>query len=252
MSEGSEYLPLRHTDISDERGEVDFGDTIGMTPRFLVEVWRDDERLEIPIDLSDRTLEEEVRFRIELPPLRQPLMTLTGRVLLSSGAPAPRAVVVFNESRASTDEFGRYELDVYSLDGDLQAARAGSGVVVVPQAGLAYEGLEGEQPGPDLRLPDDSLSIRGFVTDGKGSPVIRARVSLVGGLPVPEMVYSLEDLAGARTLGYVETDDEGGFELTGLLPRDYQVFITDGIDESLSAPVAAGILGREFVLENRD
>lgn len=252
MAEGTEYLPLRHDDISDAMGEVNFDGPIALTPRFLVEVLRQDEWIEIPIDLSEQALGEEVRFNIQLPPLHKPLITLTGRVLLSSGAPAPRAIVVFNESWAATNEQGRYELDVYSLEGDLQAARAGSGVVVLPQAGLAYDGLEGEQPGPDLRLPDDSLSIRGFVTDGKGSPVIRARISLVGDLPVPKMGYSLEDLAGARTLGYMETDDEGGFELTGLLPTDYRVHITDGSNEFTSDPVAAGLLGREFVLESRD
>jgi len=252
MTEGTEYLPLRHEDVSDDMGEVSFHGPIALTPRFLVQVLRKDEWLEIPIDLSEQTLGEEVRFNIELPPLRQPLITLTGRVLLSSGAPAPRSIVVFNDSWSATDENGNYELDVYSLEGDLQAARAGSGVVVLPQAGLAYVGLEGEQPAPDLRLPNDSLSIRGFVTDGKGSPVIRARVSITGDLPVPEKAFSLEDLAGARTLGYVETDDEGGFELTGLRPSDYQVHITDGINESTSSLVAAGLLGREFVLERRE
>ncbi len=252
MTEGTEFLPLRHEDVSDPMGEVTFDGPIALTPRFLVQVLREDEWLEIPIDLSEQTLGEEVRFTIELPPLQQPLITLTGRVLLSSGAPAPRSIVVFNDAWSATDENGNYELELFSLEGDLQAGRAGSGVVVLPQAGLAYAGLEGEQPAPDLRLPDHHLSIRGFVTDGKGSPVVRARVSLVGGKPIPEKIFSLEDVAGARTLGYIETDDEGGFELTGLLPSDYQVHITDGIHESISGSVAAGILGREFVLENRD
>jgi RNA polymerase sigma factor (sigma-70 family) len=257
LAEGGDFLPMRHEGVSDRLGEVRFGPgSVALSPAFRVDVLVGDEWVELAVDVGERALggaaDEEVRFAIQLPPVEEPLITLQGRVVLPDGSPAPRAVVVLGGSFAATDAEGRYELDVFSLEGGLRAARAGSGIAAFEDLGLAYAGLAGPQPGPELRLTPGSLSISGRVVDGEGAPLAGARLRLVDDVPVPGKPYSLEDLSGARTLGFVDTDLDGRYELDGLLQHDYRVVVEYGEHTLTSAPIPAGTIGRDLVLERRD
>ncbi len=251
IAEEDTYSAVAHVGRSDEQGEVHLG-SIALTAQFSVFVEREGQTSEILIDLSGQKLGEEVRFQIVLPPAQVPEVTLVGRVFLRDGDPAPRAIVVFGQSMTHTDNTGQYELELFSLEGDLQAGRSGSGIAVMTDAGAAFEKLSGVQPGPDLRLPGDSLQIRGRVLDHRSEPIPGALVSLEGGIPIPGMMYTLEDLAGGRTRGHVESDASGKYSLTGLLPRNYFIHVQVGDHHVTVGPVAAGQLGREIQLDLRD
>jgi RNA polymerase sigma-70 factor (ECF subfamily) len=258
LAEGGGFTPMRHEGVSDERGEVELaGGRVALTPAFRVSVLAGDEWVELTVDPAEPGCvtvgpEGEVRFRIALPPLEDPLITLRGRVLLADGSPAPRAVVVHGGSWARTDAEGRYEIGLSALEGELRASRAGSGLASFEGLALAYAGLSGVQAGPELRLAPASLSISGRVVDGEGAPVAGAHLRLLDDLQVPGMPYSLEDLSGARTLGHAVAGLDGGFELDGLLAHDYRVVVEHGDQATTSAPIPAGTIGRELVLERRD
>ncbi|MFT7487200.1 MAG: RNA polymerase sigma factor (sigma-70 family), partial [Candidatus Paceibacteria bacterium] len=216
LSEGSEYETVRHLGQSDEAAEVHLG-SIALSRKFSVLLALDGEQVEVEIDLTGVELGEVVRFQIQVPATEVPQVVLVGRVYLPDGKPAARAIVTLGDAISRTDSAGLYELELFDLEGDLAAARAGSGVIVMSDAGAAFEGLRGIQSGPDLRLPADSSRIAGRIVDHNNAPIPGARVSLVGGLPISGMPYCLEDLAGGRTWGSVESDALGGFSLKGLL-----------------------------------
>jgi RNA polymerase sigma factor (sigma-70 family) len=251
LVENEHYLPSDHGALGDDKGLVEFG-RIALTPQFSALIHWEGEDLIVPIDLREETLGAEVRFQIQLPPAKTPEITLTGMVYMSDGSPAPRATVVHGQSVTTSDTSGRYQIDLYTLTGDLSAARAGSGVTVMNDVGLAFEGLTGEQPGPDLRLPGKSLVIRGRVLDHRNAPIPGAWVSLIGTIPIPKAGYGLEDLAGGRTMGRFETDADGQFKLPGLLPRDYTIIVTVADQQVEVGPVPAGITGRNVVFDLRE
>ncbi len=250
LLEGESYLASYHTAVGDGQGHLKFG-SIAMTPMFSALIHWEGEDIVVPVDLSEEVLGAEVRFQIQLPPAQTPEITLTGMVYMSDGSPAPRSTVVHGKSVAISDSSGRYEIDLYSLAGDLSAARAGSGVIVMNEVGAAFAGLTGQQPGPDLRLPSKSLTIRGRVLDHRNAPIPGAYVSLVGTIPVPKQSYGLEDLAGGRTMGRFETDAAGQFTLPGLLPRDYTIIVSVADHEIVVGPISAGITGRDVIFDLR-
>lgn len=257
LVDGGEFQPMRHEGVSDPVGEVRFGSgEVALSPAFRVDVLVGDRWTTLTVDLGESALErgpgEEVRFEIPLPPSEEPLMTLRGRVLLPDGRPAPRAVVVLGSSWTVSDPDGAYELDVFSLAGHLMAGRAGSGIASLADLGLTYAGLSGPQAGPDLHLTDEPRSVSGRVVDGEGLPLAGAVVRLVDDVTVAGKPYSLEDLAGARTLGFVEAGADGQFELDGLQRRDYRIRVEYGEDSLTSELIPAGTVGRELVLERRD
>lgn len=156
-------------------------------------------------------------------PDRTPKLTLTGRILLDDGSPAPRAVVVLNGVHTQTDLEGEYRLELIEVAGDLHAGRAGCGVATLSEAEFA--GAAGTLRVRDLLLPRRSLAVEGRVVDSSGKPVRGAVVRLKKGISLDGETRSLEDVAAGRGVNPVRTDEHGRFRIDGLRDDDYDLRI---------------------------
>lgn len=171
----------------------------------------------------------------------------TGIVLLPDRTPAEGATVRYGGASATTDRYGRFELD---LDWDpvpdqpLAAGLEGYGTAIVERYGeLQRQAAPYAPAAVTLVLHEEVGAITGRVVDARGDALAGWQVQPLRGTwlsqhQVPPILA--EELAGAETR--VETDANGRFELRGLLDRDYRLRVYD--PESLvtvqAGPFAAG------------
>ncbi len=212
--------------------------------------------------------------------------SLAGTVLREDGTPASEARVALGLTMVRTDPQGRFVIDLRRavLTERLIAVEAGSlpGVVLRPA-----EATEEEDGWPDfvqVRLGAEALSIRGRVLDARGEPIPSIRVwvgdptpfgvlgsfplrleALMAGGQVPaEAIDSLADEPrrdGSHAFGsarpifepngllyWVTTEEDGTFELPGLLDREYVLHVLDeGLHAGVvSEPIRAGERGVEL------
>ena len=180
---------------------------------------------------------------------------LTGRVVDFGGAPLPGAQVSMGIDVTTTDDSGEFSFNLstpqsFNQSFDEMMRRFGDGLPApatliavtsgkLPAQFEAPRDPEGLPLWPDyvtLRLGEDSRSITGHVVDAEGEPVPGTRVWLqdptfFGGIGDPAS-GARPDFVHVETLirgegdffwNFVETDDNGAFQLEGLLDRDYAV-----------------------------
>lgn len=235
---------------SDERGRFVFRG-VGYLPGAVLEARRSPfggTTVPLPSVSTDNLLLELA------PPV--PLDAVHGIVLDATGGPVEGARVSVGALAASTARDGSFR--VVWRDGQrpcfVHAVAAGLGVA----GAELHEGPD--EPGwhPDrpvlLRLPAEPPRLRGRVVDADGAPVTGARVWTPDltffGQVVQDVeghqVYaesSVEEQFGGPGGGRFEfatrTDDDGAFELVGVLPRDYALFAIDPHSLAAAGPIAA-------------
>jgi carboxypeptidase family protein len=153
--------------------------------------------------------------------------SISGQVVLSSGAPVSEAQVTISSARGrsttSTGTDGRFEFsmlpaDAYNLYAnrqDLLSVRYGERIY--NRGGRTIPLAEGEHREFHLTLPRRS-NIAGVVTDTSGRPLGNATVRLVRLMPV-----ALYGYAAAFPWGSTTTDGVGAYRLASLDPGDYAV-----------------------------
>jgi RNA polymerase sigma-70 factor (ECF subfamily) len=197
---------------------------------------------------------------------------IAGRVVDADGAPLEGAHVAAGWATTRTDSAGQFafELEVSREAEELVAVYPGH----LP-ARLEAVTSDAGSLWPDyvvLRMEQEALSIAGQVVDESGTP--RANVRVWAADPtffgsVDEVLTQVEShLAGApgwteleergadlsktpnAFWSWAETDADGRFRLTGLLPREYRLKTMDTVScvHAVSDPVQAGATGVELTL----
>ncbi len=182
---------------------------------------------------------------------------LHGRVLDAAGVPVFDAHVSLGERSASTDSDGRFALPLGSRfeRGVLRAAKRGAGGSAMPYAWAELEpGARRERP-LVLVLPSEPPSIRGIVVDAAGKLAAGALVWTPDTTHFGDVdfehggrwitgVGTLEGVVGGQSGPWERSveamaDEQGRFELRGLLPREYEVFALDPETLAFAGPVRA-------------
>ena len=171
---------------------------------------------------------------------------ITGVVLQPDGTPAKGALVrVFMDS-VKTNERGEFRLDLprgLLPDRPLVASHRGTTPAIVERFGELVEAHLPYPPPPQvLRLGDGELAISGRLVDADDEPVRGWIVTLADPTVVsqwrfPQIVVEREDATED-----VQTDEEGRFEVEGLLPRSYVLRAYDlrTLASVESEPIPAG------------
>ena len=202
-------------------------------------------KLQLPTDLDAEV--EPISLRLNPTVKEAPRIVLEGRVVLDDGSPAPRATVRFAWESTTTDADGRYRLPALRLEGDLFAARSGSGIAVLPAPAEHQAGRGETLKLADLVLPRNSLAIEGCVQDSTGKALPGIRVEFSGGVPGGEDHRSLEDVAAGRYLKPVLTDERGCFRLEGLRDHEYPLSLWTDTAHKDVGTVHAGTKGVALV-----
>lgn len=194
--------------------------------------------------------------------------TIEGRVVNADGAALAGARVSAGTSIATSDERGRFQID---LSGD--GARVASDGRGTRELRL-FAVLRGFLPAslvlsPDpaewpahvvMRLGTTPPSIAGRVIDEAHEPIAGARVWIADATVFGQLdgdTATIESLLGSDAhpfWSYVLTDAAGKFEIPGLLDRAYRVRASDPRTLALadSEPVPSGTRDVEIVLPQRD
>ena len=211
-------------------GWIDVGDrsaddgTFQITGVPMVDGWtrvtvmhRQFEAVDEPLSFHDPWV--TLRLHRNAQPASRPLR-LHGAVTFASGEPAPDAVVRFGWWRGTTDEEGRYSLDVDRT----RVTRAwwltaihDDGVGGMVDAGAEVLGGDREEHAIDIVLHDRSAAISG-------------RVIEPGGRPVPGLDVSLIDREGLVSFHFLEprqTTASGAFEFPRLAAGSAVVRLSD-------------------------
>lgn len=162
-------------------------------------------------------------------PMEHQPRTLAGRALRPDGHPARHGSVFFSDGRAAVQADGSFELS-FSNDGDverLMLVEPGFDPLVLEDLAGRFSMSSTRWDVGALTLPNSQNVLEGVVLDATGQPVANAIVSLSNPTRVAALdrVESLESLAGGYVLGGVRTDEQGRFELRGLLPRKYELAV---------------------------
>ena len=217
--------------VTGERGAFELSD-VGWSPGLHIAV-------ELPghepgrLDLPERSA---AGLRVVLDHVRAGPGTLEGLVVDPADEPVEGALVFLREQTSKSDPEGRFvlSLDEGGASGTLRALERGH----LP-AELELATVAGGAP-LVLRLGGEPLTISGRVVDARGDPVRDAYVWTRDGVRLPEAarrrhyedVIGLSGLVGTddgrmRSSRQAPTEDDGSFELTGLLPRPYTLFAAD-------------------------
>jgi RNA polymerase sigma-70 factor (ECF subfamily) len=231
-------LPFAET-RTDAAGEFAL-DAVGFVERAHIEAEREGYarvRLELP-EISRQDIE------LVLQPAAREGRLLHGLVVDAKGAPAQDAYVSLGGDSVRSDPQGRFvlHLEPWQAGGTVMAAKEGH---LPAEARVEWEvAAEGVDPAHPLvlQLGGEQLSIRGRVLDAHGEPAPGIAVwtpdtTYFGRVVLERGDTSTEEEATAEKLvsGKIgrgpwdraiedTTDASGGFELTGLLPREYAVF----------------------------
>ena len=213
--------------------------------------------------------------------------SITGIVLRADGSPATRARIAAGTASTFANSSGRFALDLTGAGevAEITAVEAGSLAgrwdFDAPLSRSDHAPLHDIE----IRLGSQPLVIRGTVVSEDGTPQGGARVWITGGTEfgyVGRVPLSVEALAagalipaeafdslhfdeshyGSATpwgtsdamLSYVETSDDGSFEIGGLNDRSYRI---GALGAALSwatesAPVPAGRLDARIIAPTRD
>ncbi len=201
----------------------------------------------------------------------EPHVVVTGIVVDAQGAPVPGAHVAIGMRTVETDAEGRFAVDVQ--DGaERRATKDAHGIwharddisrVLAAKPGhLPAEAslptlaeMRASPPAPIvLRLGPPPLAIRGVVRDEEGAPLARVaiealdetlfgRIQRTSGNASAYIDVSIEKmLRGGLQSGLAYSENDGAFELAGLLDRSYRLSVTqiDTLRSFVTPPIAVG------------
>jgi RNA polymerase sigma-70 factor (ECF subfamily) len=192
---------------------------------------------------------------------------LAGRVVDGQGQGVPGAYVSAGTVALQTDETGGFTLDPRTIP--TAAARLDEIVAVHVGFQPARRSLAGLSPEErmDLRLElvERSLSIEGTVLDAEGAPVPKAIVWTFDATPFGVVPVEIEDgswfgvpatMEGLATgnpysESYLRADEQGRFELEGLMPRAYALYAMDPETLAAGGPLEVDAGERSAVLRLR-
>lgn len=191
-----------------------------------------------PIPTAD---ERGMRIVLERP-APQAADRVRGQVVDSYGAPVAGADVILGAAAGVSDEGGRFDLDAKHA----RTAKVIRAVAKGAQPGEVAWPLDPPRDFVVIALGPPALSIRGIVRGAGGEAVPRAVVQPADGVPLgfvaPHgILRNVEERAGGFDQG-VDTAEDGGFELSGLSPRDYRlrVYLPLSGASWTTPPIAAG------------
>jgi hypothetical protein len=219
---------------------------------------------------------------IVLRPLVPSASRLIGSVVDREHRPLEGACVMLGSSRTWSDKEGRFDLDLCSLPKEEHDGRplvaVKEGWKPVSQACLAPSPLDSAAwPDPLVLVLDaKALSIRGRVVDADGIPAKHFRVHARDPVGLDEVLLSAGSpraRVGASdgvVLGGGDTtsDEQGNFEVRGLLPRTYRLRAVDpttlctgetpairagasDVEIRVASPVHACVAGRVVSMDER-
>jgi protocatechuate 3,4-dioxygenase beta subunit len=177
---------------------------------------------------------------------------VVGKVVESSGHSIEGAWVFLGSKRTTSKKDGSFVLDLGNDPHGSLLIAFEKGWMPATQPCLASSPLAPEAwPSPlVLTFRERTLEIRGQVEDPTGTPIPRARVSLLDPVRNEELLTSIGAPAGSVDLGgeldenreTVATNEAGAFLITGLLPRTYRLRAQDvrTLVSSDTGPVPAG------------
>ncbi len=172
--------------------------------------------------------------------------SVRGIVLHADGSVAAGAQVVLGFKKTVTAEDGSFLLEKSNWlepTTPLVAAKQGFLPVLIPEFGARLDSEEDELEEPlTLILGAEPSRIRGRLVDADEASLAGWEISLATGTETHELGLPPEF---AETLsGSTETlsEEDGGFELTGLLDREYVLWVYDSVRGFgfLTDPVSAG------------
>lgn len=214
------------------------------------------------VDLPDRS-DLDLLITLE----RELGILLRGVVLDARGAPVEGATVAAGHKATQSDAQGGFELpwNPHQQD-EFEATRPGQDHLVALKRGhgpvrRAIASLDTDAP-LTLILPEQAQTLRGHVVDGEGQPVPDAMVWIHDLTRCGERRVSTGDTAAIFSLFVEEelndsgraaalSDENGAFEIGGLLPRDYQLqaISTQSLETSAVITAAADEDSVELQLE---
>lgn len=248
---------------TDPFGEFEFA-SVGLVEGAFLQASRDGyaaARLDLPV---------RSRHDLELVLAREAPegATVHGVVLDANGMGVADAHVSLGWSSVRTDAEGRFALPLekWQQAGMLRAVKPGHLPTAVPfERGAADSGMDPERP-LRLFLGDRPRTIRGRVLDSGGRPVAGVTVwspettyfgrvqyplgegSILGEVTVEELVTERCGIGPSARSIETTTDGDGGFELPGLLPREYTLFALRADDLAAAGPVVARADDEDVVL----
>ncbi len=152
---------------------------------------------------------------------------VSGIVFDANGQPVEGALVELSGSKTKSDGYGRFRLgfEYVALEAPLCASVPGRLPGLIPDFGALIESQAGQPAPVELTLGGEPLQIQGKLVDEQGQPCSGWSVQVLDETALSQNqipVLSAEALARSGSKK-VRTDQQGGFTLTGLYPRDYRV-----------------------------
>lgn len=239
------FEPFSSEATSDESGELAFDDA----PACAVRLSTRSQRGEIDARFAPPAV-NSLWSVVFVAPQEPPPRTLAGRALRPDGQPARHGSVLFSDGRAGVGADGSFELSFSNLGGieRLMLVEPGFDPLVLEVPSERFSRNSTRWDIGTVTLPSSQNVLAGVVLDAAGQPVANTPISLsnptrAAALEGPE---SLESLAGGYLLGGVRTDDQGRFELSGLLSREYGLSVLIDGAYVQAGPFRAG--ARDLVL----
>ncbi len=237
------------------------------------------------VELAGRS---DARMRIVLDTIENAASVLLGRVVDAHGTPVEGARVALGRTGASTNERGEFQLDVKAhrappddvhhhstdadhrpdepthsdwIEGEVLSALAPGFLPARLARDLAAHPEGGWPDFTELVVEGVPLAIRGSIVDAEGVPVQGAKVGIAdrtyfgvivdhrADASIGRLAFVEDFLGGLGGDNGVVADATGRFEIRGLEPRDYRLWVVGPtMATTVSEPIAAASDGVEIEL----
>ncbi len=246
---------VRHRTTTDARGAFALAGAPYVEAARVVAAFAGYTSADEPLPSSDR---DDLLLTLERPRAPEGL-DVSGFVYFEDGSPAPHATVRFRSHAATSAADGSFVFRIPANENApedeadfvaLAAGLEGFTPALVPRFDRVLIDAAPYAPAPlELFLGGPAPSISGRVLDGDGNGLAEWRVQIRGGVPVSTDNLPIENAESLA--GYVDaqTGDDGAFELSGLLDRDYEVWAYHA--STLQAVEAAAVPAGTHDLELR-